>query len=266
MRRDRYPQNHNIWHYHEDLELIYIKHGTGTLFAGDCIQEFQSGNIALIGANVPHYWLFDKEYLENKTDTMDSIVVHFKRNFANELLHTAPELYHIKETVQKAEKVLWIKKKDKLKPLFESLVEAKGTLRFIKLLEILDVLTAVKHKKLISDNYAILNHSGDEKRMNNIMSYIRQNYMSNIELTELSSLAGMTRNSLCRYFKQKTGKSVLQFVMEIRVSNACRLLNSSALSLKEICFETGFSNAVSFHKVFRDITGLTPMQYRKNKH
>jgi len=83
VRHDDTPQNHNLWHYHEELEFIYIKRGKGTFFVGDCIQQFSDNFMVLIGSKTPHYWLFDEEYINahHNTLTADIHVVHFRPHF-----------------------------------------------------------------------------------------------------------------------------------------------------------------------------------------
>lgn len=99
--------------------------------------------------------------------------------------------------------------------------------------------------------------------MNDVINYIKDNYRSKVELDALADLAKMTKNSFCRYFKQKTGKTPIQFVSELRVSHACRLLKSSDMNLKEISFESGFNSFVNFHKIFKSVTDTSPKQYKK---
>ena len=117
---------------------------------------------------------------------------------------------------------------------------------------------------MVSESYGIFNHSQDHGRMNDVINYIKDNYRDKVELEDLANLAKMTKNSFCRYFKQKTGKTPIQFVSELRVSHACRLLRSTDMVLKEICYDSGFNNFVNFHKIFKGITNTSPKQYKKN--
>lgn len=265
VRQDSYPRHHNNWHYHEELELIYIYKGTGALFIGDCIQNFSTGSAVLIGPNIPHYWLFEN-LNDTSEDSIDCIVIHFNKNFAGPGFFNLPELSQLKEIIQESEKGLMINEdsKNMLGNALRNLLHLEGVLKFTHLLEALAEFSSLPTLKLVSDNYAILNHSNDEKRMNDVMNYIRANYKSKIELDKLANQAKMTKNSFCRYFKQKTGKTPIQFVTEIRVTHACRLLKNTNHTLKEICYDSGFNNFVSFHKTFKEHLDITPTQYRKS--
>src|SRR5678810_1054145 len=81
VRRDLFPIN-NRWHYHSEVELIHIKKGEGTQFIGDCIKRFKSGDVVLVGSNLPHYWRFDDVYYEENTKAIADVrVAHFNENF-----------------------------------------------------------------------------------------------------------------------------------------------------------------------------------------
>ncbi|HMR19616.1 MAG TPA: AraC family transcriptional regulator [Sphingobacterium sp.] len=267
IRRDKAPQNHNIWHYHEELELILVLKGSGRLFVGDCIQEFSENDMILIGSNVPHYWLFNGEArIDSGDNTINCIVVHFKQNFLGRDFTELPEARFFKELNLEAKRALYsrLPVKHRIHTLLKKVLERQGILRVIAFLETLLVFKNTYPKSLISDKYTVINHSDDVKRMNIIMEFIRENFTNQIELRELAHLAGMTKNSFSRYFKQKTGKTPIQLIFELRVAHACKLLGNPDHPLKEICYEAGFNNPVSFHKAFKNIKYMTPRTYRNH--
>lgn len=266
IRQDSYPRHHNSWHYHEELEFIWVYKGSGTLFIGDCIQSFSAGDAVLIGPNLPHYWLFENMGNDQSEEPIDCIVIHFKKNFAGADFFNLPELSLLKELIENSEKGLIAKETApaSLGQHIRSMLDTDGVSKFTHLLQALAQYATLACQKLVSDNYAILNHSNDERRMNDVMNYIREYYKGKIELSKLANQAKMTKNSFCRYFKYKTGKTPIQFVSEIRVAHACRLLKNTNLSLKEICYDSGFNNFVSFYKIFKEQLHVTPTQYRKN--
>lgn len=262
-RRDNYPKHHNTWHYHEECELIIINKGTGSLFIGDCIESFSNNDVFLIGSNLPHFWLFHEQ--NDVIESIDCIVIHFKKDFAGAELFKIPELKDLKHIISQSENGLKFGSNNIITALFDLALETEGANQFLALFQLLNQLQKSESIKLTSDNYSILNHSNTEQRMIDIMSYIRDNFRKKIELEELANEAIMTKNSFCRYFKQKTGKSLVQFISELRIAYACSLLENESYTLKEICFESGFNNFVSFHKVFKNQLNLTPSQYRKMK-
>ncbi|TYR36298.1 AraC family transcriptional regulator [Sphingobacterium phlebotomi] len=267
VRHDNTPQNHNVWHYHEELEFIYIKHGKGTFFVGDCIQQFSDNFMVLIGSKTPHYWLFDEEYIKSSPSYVADIhVVHFRPDFIGSDFLGLPEAVDVKQVYRLAKRAILFPSSDpRLIHFFENLSVQMPTKRLIMLLDILDyTATLPTPTTLVSSNYTNPQQQGDYLRMNKILDYIRLQYKSKIQLDDIAHVAGMTPNSFCRYFKQRTGKTLIEFVNELRIGHACKLLAEGNAPIKEICFECGFHNFVSFHKMFKSITGSTPSAYRES--
>ncbi|MBV2228211.1 MAG: AraC family transcriptional regulator [Sphingobacterium mizutaii] len=265
MRRDYFPKHQSIWHYHEEWELVYVKKGSGTLFIGDRIKSFHAGIAVLIPSQIPHYWLFDEISNPEKPDeTIDCVVVHFIQDFGIEKFLQAPELVQIKQLLDQTSRGRYFPiDQDGLFDLqIQKCIQSSGMTKFFLLLECLQEASNLLAEELISTNYSILNQSEDQYRMNSLMGYIRENYKHRIMLQDLAKVAGMTENSFCRYFKNKTGKTPVQFINEVRISHACFQLRNSNISLKEVCYDSGFNNFVSFHKSFKSITGTTPNQFR----
>ncbi|EEI90508.1 transcriptional regulator, AraC family [Sphingobacterium spiritivorum ATCC 33300] len=264
IRNDVKPQQHNNWHYHEELELIHIAKGSGTQFVGDSINNFENDNMVLLGTNLPHYWLFDEQYLQ---DNADIRVAHFRENFLGEVFFNLPENRKLKELFSKAKQGLLIygATRDILRQLLEKLISATGASRIIILLEALNVLaTSDEYERLTRSTYEFQNHLGDHDRLNAIIQYATQHYRNKISLAELAQIIGMTENSFCRFFKSKTGKTPIEFITELRIGHASRLLLEQEMPVKQICFESGFQNFVSFHKAFKKIKETTPLMYQKS--
>src|SRR5690606_1841039 len=264
VRRDNAPQNHNVWHYHEELEFIYIRGGKGTFFVGDCIQQFSENFTVLIGSNTPHYWLFDEEYLKANGFPADIQVVHFKPDFMGADFLEISESTSIKQVYRLAKQAIVFPPNDSiLLQFFENLSSQAPIMRLAALLQILDyTATLTDPITLVSPSYTNPQQQVDYLRMNKILNFIRLHYKSRIQLDEIAHIAGMTPNSFCRYFKQRTGKTLIEFVNELRIGQACKLLTEGSAPIKEICFECGFHNYVSFHKIFKSVTTHTPTAYR----
>jgi len=267
VRNDIMPQYHNVWHYHEEIELIHFEKGSGTQFIGDSVKSFSSGDIALVGSNLPHYWLFDDIYLEENTGSPGDIrVIHFKEDFWGKDFLNLPENKKIKDLLREARRGLSIQASHRaqVKQLMENLLLANGTSKIISLLQILQVLTISEATEpLATDTFALQAQENDASRMGKVMNHIALHYKGQIKLPEIASLAGMTANSFCRYFKIKSGKTLFQFLIEMRIRFACKLLIENQLTIKEICFECGFQNFASFHKYFKQIMHTTPLNYQK---
>lgn len=260
------PQNHNVWHYHDEIEFILILEGKGTFFIGDCITPFSAGDCVLIGSNVPHYWLFDEEYLLPESDTRANVVVaHFLRDFVGQVFWSLPELSPIRRLIEYSKDGIMCRCSDKnLENSFLRLMATSGLERILALLHTLHIFDQHPDKeKLVSADYNIQYHDDDMNRMNLILGFINDNYKVHVHLDEVADLSGMTKNSFCRFFKQKTGRTLTDFVTKLRISNAQKILGNTHGSIKEACYESGFNNLVSFHKAFKSITGNTPKAYRE---
>ncbi|WP_316795228.1 AraC family transcriptional regulator [Pedobacter agri] len=266
-RRDVQPDVNNRWHYHAALELIYFKKGKGTQFIGDNIKEFNDGDVVLVGSNLPHYWRFDSSFFEdNGNATADIYVVHFKEDFWGETFLNLPENQEIKKVIEQSKQGIQVlgKAKKALAELMPKIVESDGIKRITYLMESLAEIAHGKEAKLLVSLGFQANFAENEKdRIQSIYNYTINNYKKKIELKEIAEVAQISPNSFCKFFKAKSRKTYTQFINEIRVGHACKLLIEDKLSVKEICYECGFFNFTSFHKYFRDITGKSPLSYQK---
>ncbi len=267
VRRDLVPHINNRWHYHPEVELIHFKKGEGTQFIGDSIKRFKPGDVVLVGAHLPHYWRFDDSYFEENTKSQADVrVAHFCENFwGNEFLHL-PENVNIKSVLEKARRGLQIngKVRQRVAELLENLLKVDGSARIVQLIEALDTIGNSKNlNSLSSIGFKPDNTEGESDRINSIYEYSLKNFKRKIQLEEIASVANISPNSFCRYFKSRTRKTYSQFLIEIRVGHACKLLIENNFSIKQLCYESGFNNFTSFHKYFKIITGKSPLSYQK---
>lgn len=267
-RRDSVPYINNRWHYHSEVELIYFKKGSGTQFIGDSIQRFRSGDIILVGAHLPHYWKFDDNYFnEGEEQHTDVIVVHFCENFWGSHFLSLPENKGMKLTLEKAQRGIQIldKNKKSIGNLMERILTASGSQRIILLMEaLLAIESSAKEKPLSSMGFHNNYEETENDRINAIYNYSLTHFKRKIQMEEMAAVANISPNSFCRYFKTRTRKTYTQFISEIRVGHACKLLIEDSLNVKQICYESGFHNFASFHKHFKSITGQSPLSYQKS--
>jgi len=266
-RRDIMPDVNNLWHYHSALELIYIKKGRGTQFIGDSIKNFNDGDVVLLGSNLPHYWRFDQEFFETTDgEPVDVYAVHFKEEFLGKDFLNLPENQEIKRIFTQAKQGIKLEgvAKDKIAALMPQIIEATGTMKIIRLLEVLTVIANCSEKNILVSLGFKPNFLENEKdRIQSIYNYTISNYKKKIELKEIAAVAKISPNSFCKFFKTKSRKTYTQFLNEIRVGQACKLLIENDLTVKEICYDCGFYNFTSFHKYFREITGKSPLKYQQ---
>jgi AraC-like DNA-binding protein len=267
VRRDLVPYVNNRWHYHTEVELIHFKKGEGTQFIGDSIKPFKTGDVVLVGSNLPHYWRFDDSYFEEDAEkTADVRVSHFCENFWGSQFLQLPENVHLRSVLEKAKRGLQIngRTRQKVADLLESLLHTDNNHRIILLMEALNMIAECKQVTTLSSigfKYDLVENEKD--RINAIYDYSLKNFKRSIQLDEIASVANISPNSFCRYFKSRTRKTYSQFLIEIRVGHACKLLIENNLSIKQLCYESGFNNFTSFHKYFKLITSKSPLSYQK---
>ncbi len=267
IRQDLVPHVNNRWHYHKEVELIHFKKGDGTQFIGDNIKRFKAGDVVLVGTNLPHYWRFDDSYFdENPKVTADVRVAHFCEDFWGNGFLDLPENSALRSILDKAKRGLQITGKTRLKvaETLEELLDAEGPERIILLIRALLAISGCKQlETLASIGFKHDFVEAENDRINDIYDYTLKNFKRPIQLEEIAAVANISPNSFCRYFKSRTRKTYSQFLIEIRVGHACKLLIESGLSIKQLCYESGFNNFTSFHKYFKMITGKSPLIYQK---
>jgi AraC-like DNA-binding protein len=266
-RRDTRPNVNNHWHYHPEVELVYFKKGSGTQFIGDCITQFSTGDVVLVGSNLPHYWQFDEEYFQGDADvTADVSVVHFNENFWGDQFLELPENKEIKNILNKAKRGIQITGANinKVGSLVEQVVFAEGPRKIILLMEVLLAIAGGEENNILASLGFAHNFQESEKdRINAIYNYSIVNFKKKITLDEIAAVANISPNSFCKFFKSRSKKTYSRFINEIRVGSACKLLINNQMNVKEICYESGFYNFASFHKYFKEITGKSPLTYQK---
>lgn len=268
IRHDIKPDFGNIWHYHPELELHYTIKGEGVRFIGDNISNFTPGEMILLGENLPHTWRCKDEYFQNNPDlNVEAMVIQFLPDCLGKYLLNLPEAYLIPKLFEKAKSGMVIsgKAKDKLAELMRSSIEATNLDRIIILLSILKTLAETDEYETVvtGKNTFYQSNESETARINKICTYTMTNYKNDITLEEIASLSNLSITSFCRYFKLMTKKTYYDFLIEIRVSHACRFLIENKLPTEMICFDCGFNNVSNFYRHFKKVTGMTPLDYKR---
>jgi len=254
------------WHFHPEIEILYVSEGYGTKYVGDSITPFHPGDVMIVGSNTPHVLVSNPEYLipENNLISRAHCIQFMAGNLKTFLPHI-PELYRITEFLEEAKRGIYFSKNtsEKLIRLIKELPALMRMKRLISLLTILDVMSTSKsYKYLSSPNYkSVKLSSEDQDRMEIIYQYVIKNHSDKIYLDEISSLVHLTPHSFCRFFKSRTSKVFSTFVNEVRIGNACRMLIENELTISQICYASGFNYLSNFNKQFRKLKGMTPSEY-----
>ena len=256
----------NNWHYHPEIELLFMKKSSGTWLIGDHIGHFQHGDMVLIGANLPHCFRHEYDYLTKKGAIAgEAICVKFVPDIFGIPFLNMPETKTIKNLFTKCNCGLQLtgKIKNNLSATIEKMLVASPGKKLVYLLEMLEEISESKEYIPLSSK-GFMQSAGDinNDKIKMVFEYTFNHYNEKITLNEVAGLLNMTIQSFCRYFKTKTKKTYIQFLMEVRIGYACRLLVEDEKNVSEVCYECGYNNMSHFNHQFKTITKKTPLEYR----
>jgi AraC-like DNA-binding protein len=256
------PYLHNPWHYHPECELTTIEEGQGVLFAGDNVTTYEKNDLILLGPNLPHE--YRSSIRSNPDYHSKSISVHFRSDFPGNDFYKIPEakvIYEILAQSKRGIKLNDLQVQKKVKEKMTDIFEAKGIERINILFSILEIIASSNnHEYLSSQSFIDSIDEGQDEKMNKIYKFIMANFKEQISIEQLASEVNMTKTSFCRFFKKRTNKSFVQYVNEIRIGYACKLLYTQAYNISEAAYDSGFENISNFNKQFMKIKKETPSQ------
>lgn len=250
------------YHYHPEIELVCVKSGNGTRHVGYHKSNYLNGDLVLIGSNVPH-----SGFGLNSTNPHEEYVVQFNAN----IIPSANELIEFKDIQQMMELskygILFGKKTRKdIIPYLINLYESYGDLRYLKLLEILSILSQSKDFKLLNKEimpYTII--SKNKNRLQTIFTYVENNYHNEIDIQHVAELANLTLPAFCNFFKKATQITFTEFVNRYRIEKACFLLIQEK-TVVECSYLCSFNNVTYFNRVFKKFIHKTPSEFiQQNK-
>ena len=249
-----------FWHFHPEVELVYVNQAQGKRHIGNHLSYFNNSMLILIGANLPHNGFVDRLTTKGK-----ETIVQFKLDFLGNTFYNIPEMVNINKLFERAKKGILFKPatKKRVGPKIEKLVELEGMARVILLLEILnDLSLADDYSLLNADGFAFETEPQDSEKIDIIFKHVNNNFKRHISLDEIADKVSMTTPAFCRYFKKATGKTFTKMVNEYRVVHATKLLQENQSSITDICFECGFNNFSHFNRLFKEFTGKSASKYR----
>lgn len=256
------------FHFHNTYEIALILKSKGTRIIGDSIENFTDGDFVLLGPHVPHIAYYNNDYSSSRNNTpMHALVVYFHPDWLTERQLNSESLFKLRKLFadsRRGIKISGIQKRKVIKNLFR-LKKSKGLASIIILLETLEIISNTgNYECLASEGYTNTFSLKDINRLDKVYQFIRDHFTETISLESAASIASMTPTAFCKYFKRKTQKTFSNFVNEVRVGYACKLLWDQNLSIYEICFKCGFNNLTNFNKNFKRYTGRIPSEYKSN--
>lgn len=253
------------WHFHPEVEILYVVKSSGTSYIGDCINSFNAGDITIIGENVPHWWKSNIKYMNGTiNEGIKALIIQFNRDiFGADFINT-PEMSPIKDLLEKSKRGIRFngKSRDLLGKQMLKIFRVKGIHRITELILLLDMMAgSAEYSFQSSLGYSKLLNSYDFYRFNKIHEFLVTNFTQPISLEDISKIVNMSPTALCRYFKKHTSKTLFAFLNEIRIGHACKLMIEENVAISNASYESGYNNLSHFNYQFKRIMKVTPTEY-----
>ena len=255
------------WHYHPEFEIIFVEKSFGIRLMGNHIGNFADGDLMFISPNLPHVWRNDKVFYQGNNDLfVDVYVIQFLEDALMKGFFDLPEFTQVKKLFIHGQQGVLIRGRDhkKISELIKEVYNSSGIDRLILFLKTLETIANATDYELLSGvGYANAATTADTERINKVMNFLMDNYAKEFNVQEIADLVNLNKSSFCRYFKSRTHKTSSQFLNEIRIAHACKLLINNNMTISEICYETGYNNISHFNRQFKLITSQTAREYAK---
>lgn len=255
------------WHYHPAIEIMYITRGIGTRFVGDCIEQYEEGDVCMIGPNLPHEWRNDDAYFDKESGLRATcICLFFKREIFDPNFIRLPEMNNIRDLIERSRRGLKFTGNSKLEitRFIRSSVNDVGVRKVTNFLTLLELMaTSTEYELLASVGFTNSVNSEDFERFNKVYKFLVKNFATSIRLEEVSTLVGLTPTAFCRYFKERTKKTFVEYLNEMRIGYSKKLLLENKMKISTISGEVGFPNLSNFISQFKKVTGMSPSQFQK---
>ena len=253
-------------HKHEVFELNYVENGEGVLrIVGDSAETIGNRELVLITSpDLEHVWEQDK----CKSEDIREITVQFFFDFNSSYsLFNRTPLLPIKRLFERARKGVAFTPEtiEKVYPLLNSLSSTKdkfySVINFLTLLYELSLADVTR--ELASSSFAKVDVDSESRRILKVKEYINKHYTEEIRLADMADLVGMSTTSFSRFFKLRSGKTLSDYVVEMRLGVAARQLVDTTNSVSEICYGCGFNTLSNFNRLFRKYKGCSPTEFRE---
>ena len=265
VRKDTGAPVYSMWHQHAEIELFLVRGGQGGMMIGDKEIPIEGHcQMLVLGSNLPHTMSYGNRPGEKD---VEAVVVHLAPVVFG-AFYDLPEMAVIRSLLKSAERGIYIKG-DTLCVMEEqmfALVNDDPASSMLRLLNILHAISTSQDYDFVASQGYTSAHSRetDSSRMNKIYTFVLENYHRDISVQEVADIIHFAKGSFCRYFKQRTGKTFMDFLIEVRIGNACKLLMENEMNINEIAYACGYNNISNFFHQFKALKGCSPSRYQKN--
>lgn len=264
-KTDHKPYQVNRWHYHREVEIVHILQGEGMLIFHDVMTHFKHGALMVIGSGIAHHWKFNSRYTQKTGKKALVQSLQFRPDFWGTSFLELPENMHIRKLLEESKRgiSLFGSSASKAKRQLRDLQTAGPSKKITQLLTLLETIALSQDKKFLTQAAKMeIDSFTQNERMAAVIQYSLDHFLEPIRIREVASLACLSENAFCRFFKQHTRKTYSQFVQELRMQHAENLLQKTDKSMKMIAKESGFPSVPYFNRLFLKLKSQTPLQYR----
>lgn len=255
------------WHYHPEIEIMYILEGTGTRFVGDHIDRYQEGDVCMVGPKLPHEWRNDDEFFQKGAGLKAScLCLFFLKDVFDGTFIRLPEMNNIRQLIERSRRGIKFtgKAREEIGNYMKEAMNQSGASRIVCFISLLELMaTTEEYELLASVGFTESVNSCDFERFDKVYQYMMKNFTKPIKLEEVASLVGLTPNAFCRYFKERTKKTFIQYLNDIRIGHAKKLLIEGRMKISTLSMEAGFNNLSNFIEQFKRSTRMSPSDYQK---
>lgn len=250
------------WHYHPEYELTLTVNSRGERYVGDDIEPYESGDLVLLGPNLPHSWAS-----EGGGGAPHRVyVLWFRQEWVDQLTRSFPEfvpLTHMLDTARRG--LAWSHAlAGELEPVFAELPGADAIRRFALLLEILAGLRRETPRILASERFhSVLRPEGEQRQLTPVLDTLHRDFRKPLRVPELARRHHMSVSTLNRLFRKQMNQSLHQYLTQIRLGHACADLIGTQRPISLIAEHAGFGNLSNFNRLFRQYKGVTPRAFRR---
>lgn len=268
VRITNLPNFSTEFHFHDECQMVYVVESEGKRIIGDSIEIFSSDELLLLGSGIPHVWHNDEHYFDDSFTEIQarSIAIFFNpEKLVERLSHFTP-VNKLESILKKAKRGMKFsgKTKEQFKVFMLNIIKQEGFEKLMTFIKILELLTQTSEYSLLaSEGYINTYQTKDNERIDKVFKFVFSNFTKEVDLDEAARLVNMNKQAFCRYFKSRTQKTFVNFVNEVRVGHACRLLSAGERHISRVSFACGFNSMSNFNRFFKEIKGVTPKEYLK---
>jgi AraC-like DNA-binding protein len=254
------------WHYHPEFELTLTLNSRGQRYIGDSIENYDDGDLVLLGPNLPHTWC-SAERIDGGQPHI-ALVMWFTEAWAGSVTAALAEMRPVVPMLARAGRGIAFSQAAAAaaRPIIETIPTRAPADRLFRLMEVLSLLAADSACGLIagpsSDRARV--DSPDQDRVKRVLDYLHAHYRERIAIAELADVAALSQSGFHRLFRRHTRLTVSDYVAELRIGQACALLVNGGQPIAHIADEVGYANLANFNRQFRALKKMTPREFRRS--